>query len=377
LGIRWRLVAVVLTAVIPLLLFMIFSHNELGNPMAHLFVILAAGFCSVAAALLVSRNALRRVQLLDAAARQLGEGIYDGRLQIGGNDEISQVAKTFNLMAARLEEREHRYIELEDLKSEFVGRVSHELRTPLTTIKALTRLLLRGEITDEKRREYLEIISVECDRQIDMVINLLDLSRIEGGVYHLSLKRVQLSDIVTSCIKAQTYAAEKRRHTLQIEPFSEVPAVRADPNTLRRVLINLIDNSIKYTPDGGLITLSGGRSDNFASVSVTDTGRGIPHQDLPILFDKFYRGNYPLSGSGIGSVTTTTDFSEDEDVSGIGLGLYLARNVMEKMNGRISVETEVGHGSTFTLHLPVWKDRDEYGNSPSEEIENGKTITGS
>ena len=189
---------------------MILSHDQLQNPSAHLFVILAAGFCSIGAALLVARSTLRRVKLLDSAARQLGEGNYAARILVEGSDEISQVAKTFNQMSERLEEREHRFIELDDLKSEFVGRVSHELRTPLTTIKALTRLLLRGEITDEKQREYLETISVECDRQIELVLNLLDLSRIEGEVYRLSIQRVRLSDIVVSCIKAQTYAAEKR-----------------------------------------------------------------------------------------------------------------------------------------------------------------------
>jgi len=367
---------VVLTAVIPLLIFMILSHDQLQNPSAHLFVILAAGFCSIGAALLVARSTLRRVKLLDSAARQLGEGNYAARILVEGSDEISQVAKTFNQMSERLEEREHRFIELDDLKSEFVGRVSHELRTPLTTIKALTRLLLRGEITDEKQREYLETISVECDRQIELVLNLLDLSRIEGEVYRLSIQRVRLSDIVVSCIKAQTYAAEKRSHKFKIDPFSAIPPVRADPNTLRRVLINLIENSVKYTPDGGLITLSARDEGDFATVSVKDNGRGIPHEDLPILFDKFYRGKPNFRAADTVNATTATDLLEDANVSGIGLGLYLARNVMEKMNGRISVETEVGRGSIFTLHLPVWRDGDLNG-PMSEEKENGKTVVGS
>ena len=355
---------------------MILSHDQLQNPSAHLFVILAAGFCSIGAALLVARSTLRRVKLLDSAARQLGEGNYAARILVEGSDEISQVAKTFNQMSERLEEREHRFIELDDLKSEFVGRVSHELRTPLTTIKALTRLLLRGEITDEKQREYLETISVECDRQIELVLNLLDLSRIEGEVYRLSIQRVRLSDIVVSCIKAQTYAAEKRSHKFKIDPFSAIPPVRADPNTLRRVLINLIENSVKYTPDGGLITLSARDEGDFATVSVKDNGRGIPHEDLPILFDKFYRGKPNFRAADTVNATTATDLLEDANVSGIGLGLYLARNVMEKMNGRISVETEVGRGSIFTLHLPVWRDSDLNG-PMSEEKENGKTVVGS
>ncbi len=135
-----------------------------------------------------------------------------------------------------------------------------------------------------------------------------------------------------------------------------VPHVRADPNTLRRVLMNLIENSIKYTPDGGLITLSGSHSEDYATVSVTDNGRGIPHQDLPILFNKFYIGDPAPGSEGVGNADA--DLFEDGNVSGIGLGLYVVRWVMEKMDGQISVETEVGRGSTFTVHLPVWRESD-------------------
>ena len=352
-GVRLRLLAVVLAAMFPLLLFLLFYHPEQRTVGAYFLIVLTAGLCSTGAALLIAQSALRRVRLLDSAARQLGEGNYAARMPVGGTDEISEVATTFNRMAEKLEEREHRLVELDDLKSEFVGRVSHELRTPLTTIKTLTRLMLRGGITDEKQREYLDTISVECDRQIDLVLNLLDLSRIEGGVYRLSMERVDLAELVASCVKSERYTAEKRSHTLRMEPFIDVPPVCADPNTLRRVLINLIENSIKYTPDGGLIKLSASGDDDFAAVSVADNGRGIPHEDLPILFDKFYRGQPAVRSAAAGSSKNGADDFEDADASGIGLGLYVAAYVMEKMDGRISVETEVGRGSTFTLHLPV------------------------
>ena len=253
------------------------------------------------------------------------------------------------LWTIRLERKARRLDELDHLKSEFVSRVSHELRTPLTTIKALTRLLLRGEVGEQKQREYLETIAIECDRQIDLILNLLDLSRIEGGVFRLAMERVEADDVVTSCVKAELAAAEKRSHKLQIEPFVKVPPVCADPKVLRRVVSNLIENSIKYTPDGGLITLSANVDADSVALRVTDNGRGIPKADLPILFDKFYRGS-PMPHSA----TTNDEFLEDADASGVGLGLYLARDVMRRMGGSISVETEVGKGSTFTLHLPIW-----------------------
>ena len=279
------------------------------------------------------------------------------------------------LWTIRLERKAKRLDELDHLKSEFVSRVSHELRTPLTTIKALTRLLLRGEVGEEKQREYLETIAIECDRQIDLILNLLDLSRIEGGVYRLAMERVEAADVVTSCVKAELAAAERRRHKLQIKPFAKIPPVCADPKVLRRVVSNLIENSIKYTPDGGLITLSADVNTDCVALRVTDSGRGIPKQDLPILFDKFYRGSPAPHSAAVAAAATDEEFLEDADVSGVGLGLYLARDVMTRMGGRISVETEVGRGSTFTLHLPVWK-TDTCRKVASEVKENAETIAG-
>jgi len=290
-------------------------------------------------------------------------------------DELGRLEAAFNRMAERLEKSAAHFREIDRLKSDFVSSVSHELRTPLTTIKALTRLLMRGEeLADEKRREYLETISVECDRQIDLVLNLLDLSRLEGGVFRISMERVNVAEVIRSCVKSELSAAERRRHKLEIEPYGDVPPVCADPKALRRVVSNLIENSIKYTPDGGSITLFARRKNDFVSISVRDNGRGIPPEDLPVLFDKFHRGRPAPHSSAMRNATEDAEFLEDADVSGVGLGLYLGKNVMERMGGRITVETEVGRGSTFTLYLPVWR-AETCGNS-SEEKGNGEKIAG-
>lgn len=253
------------------------------------------------------------------------------------------------------------------VKDEFLATVSHELRTPLTTIKTLARLLLRQNPPEEKRREYLETISVECDRQIDLVLNLLDTSRIEGGVYKLSFESVRAEEVIRSCVKSEANAAEKRRHQLQVAPLEEeIPPICADPKALRRVLSNLIENAIKYTPDGGLITVSATAEKDFAAVSVADNGRGIASEDVPRLFDKFHRGKQNASAEKhLDENATDTDLIEDAEASGVGLGLYLARNIMEKMGGRITVETEVGRGSTFTLYLPYWNDAECVRNNQS------------
>lgn len=310
--------------------------------------------------------------MLEKAIRKVEEGDFTVRLTVQPEtetDEITSLEKSFNRMAERMVERRNRFKELDALKSEFVSSVSHELRTPLTTIKALTRLLMRSELTEEKRREYLETISVECDRQIDLVLNLLDLSRIEGGVYRLVMEKVDVAEVIQSCVKSESRAAEKRSHKLEVEEYENVPPIFADPKSLRRVISNLIENSVKYTPDGGYITLFAVRDGNFVKISVKDNGRGIPPEDLPVLFNKFHRGRPAPHSEAVRSSNDDAAFLEDADVSGIGLGLYLAKNVMEQMGGSITVETEVGIGSTFTLHLPIWKGGSD--KSSSEEKENG------
>ena len=311
-------------------------------------------FGTMTGALLIARSIARPVRLLNFAAEQFGSGNFSARAPTEGEDEMSRLGMNFNAMAERLEEREARFNELDRLKSEFVSTVSHELRTPLTTIKALTRLLMRDGLEEAKRREYIETISVECDRQIDFVLNLLDLSRIEGGVLRVTHERVDVDEVISSVVKSEARSAEKRRHELLVEPHAEVPPVCGDPKELRRVLSNIVENAIKYTPDGGRIVLSAQQEDSQVSISVTDNGRGIPAEDMPILFDKFHRGRPAPHSAAMAQGTTNAEFLEDADVSGVGLGLYLARNVMERMGGRITVESKVGSGSTFKLHLPLW-----------------------
>ncbi|HEU4835962.1 MAG TPA: sensor histidine kinase [Pyrinomonadaceae bacterium] len=332
-------------------------------------------FCAVTAALLIARSIARPVRLLNFAAEEFGSGNFSARAPAGGRDEMSSLGRNFNAMAERLQKREERFAELDRLKSEFVSTVSHELRTPLTTIKALTRLLMREGLDEAKRREYIETISVECDRQIDLVLNLLDLSRIEGGVLRVTHQRVDVQEMISSVVKSEARSAEKRRHDLRLDPNLEVPPVCADPKELRRVLSNIVENAIKYTPDGGRIVLSALQQNGHVAISVADNGRGIPPEDMPILFDKFHRGRPAPHSEAMLGATTDAEFLEDADVSGVGLGLYLARNVMEQMGGRITVESQVGRGSTFKLHLPVWRDGGCKTRS-NEERDDGETVVG-
>ncbi|HKP71714.1 MAG TPA: histidine kinase dimerization/phospho-acceptor domain-containing protein [Pyrinomonadaceae bacterium] len=217
----------------------------------HVLLSLLALVCAVGAALLIARGIVRPLSRLRDAAQQLGVGDLEARAPARGGGEIGELGAAFNAMASHIAEREERLKELDKLKSEFVSSVSHELRTPLTTIKTLTRVLQRGGQSEAERREYLETIAAECDRQIDLVLNLLDLSRIEAGAFTVNRGKVDVAGLLSNCVAIEHQAASIRSHDLCVDlPCDNLFAV-ADANALRRVLCSLVENSIKYTPDGG------------------------------------------------------------------------------------------------------------------------------
>ena len=239
------------------------------------------------------------------------------------------------------------------VKDEFLAAVSHELRTPLTTIKTLTRVMQRREMTDDERVEYLADIASECDREIDLVLNLLDLSRIKAGGVQISLQPVNVSDVLRACEKLVSGEIEKHNHSIEIEVEEKLPSIRADHSALRRALCAIIENAIKFTPSDGRIKLRADVKDGEVIIEVADTGRGIAVEDLPHVFEKFYRGQ------NAGGVSAPI-----EEVPGIGLGLNLAKTLIEGMDGRVSVESRLYQGTKFTIRLPVWTEDNE-----EEEIE--------
>ncbi len=234
------------------------------------------------------------------------------------------------------------------VKDEFIAAASHELRTPLTTIKALTRVLLRQQPSETERREYLEDIASECDRQIDLVHNLLDLSRIKAGGVTINSSRVDADEVLRACEKIERVEAEAHNHDLRVEVAHDLPLISADHSALRRAICTIIENAIKYTPDGGTITLRAQAHGEGVSIEVEDSGRGIRPEDLPHIFDKFYRGRAATDGNH-------TSSADEQEVPGIGLGLHLARALVEGMNGTIEVRSRTGQGSRFSVCLPVWE----------------------
>jgi len=321
---------------------------------------LIALLLALAAALVIERSIVRPVRRLRATSQRLGGGDLTARAPLLGGGEIGDLGTAFNTMATQIAEREERLKELDRLKSEFVSNVSHELKTPLTTIKLLAHLLQRTDLTEEEKLDYAKTIAVECDRQIDFVGNLLDLSRIESGAYKLRKTRVDARELLRSCVEVERYRAESLSLTLTTNVPVRTSAVSGDFEALRRVIRNLIDNAIKYTPAGGRITVSARENDDLLAISVSDTGKGISEADLPHVFDKFYRAESDESSMGTAA-------------PGVGLGLYLAQHIVAQLDGELSVESKPDGGTTFTISLPRWID----DSAKSEEEADVKALVGS
>ncbi len=227
--------------------------------------------------------------------------------------------------------------ELEQAKSDFVSTVSHELRTPLTSIKAYTATLRRRDVNfdEETRQQFLRVIEEETDRLTRLISDLLDMSRIESGRLELKKREfdmVKLAEIVVGKLESQS-----ARHTLTLAPECESANVYADPDKIEQVLVNLLDNAIKYSPDGGEVRVGVRKQRHLVQCSVTDPGVGIPAEHLPHIFEKFHR----------------VDNRSTREVYGTGLGLYVSKSIVEAHGGNIWVESEPGKGSTFHFTLPL------------------------
>jgi signal transduction histidine kinase len=214
-------------------------------------------------------------------------------------------------------------------------------------------------LAESERLDYSQTIAVECDRQIDFVGNLLDLSRIESGAYKLRQAKVAVDELIMSSANAERQRAESLGLSLTTDIAPNLPPLKGDYEALRRVIRGLIDNAIKYTPEGGHIAVFAHRAGDALGIVVQDSGKGIPEADLPHVFEKFYRAGSDTNGDSFAQSPGTA-------APGVGLGLYLAQHIVEQLNGTISVESKEGRGTTFTMLLPRWS---EGGSSAAEQEE--------
>jgi two-component system phosphate regulon sensor histidine kinase PhoR len=229
--------------------------------------------------------------------------------------------------------------EIAQMKSDFVSKVSHELRTPLSSINAYVELLLDGEATDEDaRQEFYQIIKNEADRLNRLIDNMLNISRIEAGIIKIERTEVDFADVAQAAIDVIQPQAKQKDISLTLMKSPLACTAIADADMLKQIMLNLMSNAVKYTPEGGRVTVTVENDDATGSVMVTvaDTGLGIPPDDLPKVFDKFYRiENYKRVAKGT------------------GLGLALCKHIVETVHGgQISVTSELGMGSKFTFTIP-------------------------
>jgi signal transduction histidine kinase len=227
--------------------------------------------------------------------------------------------------------------EVDAMKSQLLSTVSHELRTPLASIKGFATTLLRQDVEwdETNRREFLSIIDEESDRLSELISNLLDMSRIEAGTLRIELEPTDLAPIIHET--AEAFRVQTHRHTFQVDLPGVLPPVLADPRRTRQVLRNLVDNAVKYSPDGGDIGISASAGPEAVQVVVSDQGLGIEAQYLEHIFDRFYQ----------------VDSASTRAVGGSGLGLSICKAILDAHGGRIWVESEVGLGTSFYFTLPI------------------------
>ena len=224
---------------------------------------------------------------------------------------------------------------LETVRRDFISNISHELRTPLASLKALTETLQSGALADpEAGPRFLDRMVTEVDALTQMAQELLDLSRIESGQVALQLARVSPQKLLRSGVERMSMQAERAGLLLRVECHDDLPSVLVDQARLEQVLVNMIHNSVKFTRPGGEVVLSAESQDESIRFAVKDNGIGIPTEDLPRIFERFYRVDKSRTGSGT------------------GLGLSIARHIVEAHGGKIWVDSVEGQGSTFYFTIP-------------------------
>ena len=294
---------------------------------------------------LVSRWISGRFATIMAHADQLAQGNFRARLVPAGGREFGQLARTLNDTAENLqktvEQLHHEHAELERLeriRKDFVINVSHELRTPLASIQGYTETLLDGAIDDAAHnRRFLGIIRHNAERLARLTEDLLTLSRIEQKRQKLEFEPHSVRALLEDALDLVRPIAQKNSIRLDCQPPQQIVEAWCDSEAVCQILSNLLDNAIKYTPAGGSIVVGAHAEGRFIEFFVRDTGAGIPPEDLPRLFERFYR----------------VDKARSRELGGTGLGLAIVKHMVASHNGSVRVDSRLNEGSTFFFTLPA------------------------
>lgn len=294
---------------------------------AALLGVLAAG----AVSFFISRSFTRPISAISQAASRFADGDFSSRSSVSGGDEIGSLGNTFNSMADSL-------ANIEQNRRDFLANISHELKTPIASIRALTEAIIDGIIdTPEGQQRYLGNIVKETERIGRLISELSDLSALEAGKLSIHLQNLNLKNFLSAETDKYISLLNDKKLNWSISIPENIPFVQADPDRLSQVFANLVTNAVRYAPEGSAIALKLNHGKNFVTVSVSDSGPGIAPDDLPHIWERFYRA----------------DKSRSRHLGGSGLGLFITRNLVHAMGGDITVESLPGKGATFSFTIPV------------------------
>ena len=306
-----------------------------------LTMLLFASVLSVGFSLLCAAPIANRIEKVRRGAARLTEGELGSEIPVEGWDEIADLARDFNHMARSLEEAAEREREMEQARRDLIAAVSHDLRTPLASTRALIEALADGIADDsETETRYLNSATKELAHLSRLVDDLFELARIDAGLLELEMERASLHDLISDTLSGFRHQAERLGVRLVGEVSRDVDPVLMNPPKLQRVLQNLISNALRHTPADGTVLLRAESRGEVVYVEVADTGEGIAPQDLPRVFERSFRAE------------RSRTLAEKEYDPGAGLGLAIARGLIEAHGGRIDAVSHPGRGARFYFTLP-------------------------
>lgn len=280
------------------------------------------------AAYLMTNRLVRPLREMAEASRSISHGDFSHKITVDRDDEIGELAVAFNHMITSLSAGEH-------MNRTFIANVSHELKTPMTSIGGFIDGILDGTIPSDQQEKYLKIVSSEIKRLSRIVVSMLNLAKLESGEISINPERVNLSEMILQI--AFGFEQQISEKGIEIKGLDSLPETYAfsDRDLIYQAFYNLCENAIKYTPEGGYIEFGGVEIDNITTVSIKNSGDGIPENELPQIFDRFYK----------------VDKSRGTDRTGTGLGLYLVKTIVSLHRGTITVKSTEGQYSEFVVTL--------------------------
>lgn len=302
-------------------------------------LLIFGGIIAAVSTLFIARTLRERITELSEGVRLLPHANWKIRLPVNGNDELAHLAAMFNKMAADLEELDQQKSQFEQTRRDLIAWVSHDLRTPLAAMRAMNEAMLDGVVTDPETISRYQITTLSEIQHLSRLIDdLFELAQLDTGHLPLHLQMTSLHDLVSDTLSRMKARAEAEGVSLSASVDPAVDTIYVAPDKIQRVLYNLLDNALQYTPQSGSISLEARPSGAALKISVHNTGSHITSQDLPNVFKSFYRGEQSRA--------------TDNGKRGTGLGLAIVRGFVEAHGGTISVSSEPQTGTTFTFTLP-------------------------